>query len=103
MTGNGDLTYPIGLVNTDEVYLAGGYSNSNYGYYLYTGNYYWTMSPDRFYGSSAYVRGVGSSGGAGSVSGVSGSYGVRPVINLKADSLKLGDGTASNPYMVEGA
>ena len=43
ITGNGDLTYPIGLVNTDEVYLAGGYGSNNFGYYLYTGNDYWTM------------------------------------------------------------
>ena len=27
ITGNGDLTYPIGLVTTDEVVLAGGYDN----------------------------------------------------------------------------
>ncbi len=99
VTGNGDLTYPIGLVNTDEVYLAGGYSSNNSGYYLYTGNYYWTMSPSGFSGSYAHVRDVLSNGYAGYYS-VNGSYGVRPVINLKADSLKLGDGSAGNPYMV---
>ena len=99
VTGNGDLTYPIGLVNTDEVYLAGGYSSNNSGYYLYTGNYYWTMSPSSFSGSYAHVRDVLSNGYAGYYS-VNGSYGVRPVINLKADSLKLGDGSAGNPYMV---
>ena len=31
------------------------------------------------------------------------SYGVRPVINLKSDTLITGDGTSSNPYTVEGA
>ena len=101
--GNGDLTYPIGLINTDEVYLAGGYSTSNSGYYLYTGNYYWTMSPTYFLGGRAYVRGVGSTGGAYGSNYVNFSGGVRPVINLKADSLKSGDGTATNPYMVENA
>ena len=101
VTGNGDLTYPIGLVNTDEVYLAGGDSSNNYGYYLYTGNYYRTMSPYSFDGGYAFVRYVGSSG-ANYYYRVKNSYGVRPVINLKADSLKSGDGSASNPYIVEG-
>ena len=34
-------------------------------------------------------------------SGVNSSYGVRPVINLKPNSLKFGDGTALDPYRVE--
>ena len=97
-TGNGDLTYPIGLVNTDEVYLAGGYS-SNYGYYLYTGNTYWTMSPRHFNGSTATVRYVGSVGSA-SYDGVTLSSGVRPTLNLIPDSLKVGSGTADDPYMI---
>ena len=104
VTGNGDLTYPIGLINTDEVYLAGGsegYGISNSGYYLYTGNTYWTMSPYNFNGSGAIVRRVDSNGNANGNNYVYNSYGVRPVINLKADSLKSGDGTASNPYTVE--
>mgnify|MGYP005795544907 FL=1 len=102
VTGNGDLIYPIGLVNTDEVVLAGGYSTTNSVYYLYTGNYYWTMSPIGFNGFNADVRRVDSNGGVSSSSTVRGSEGVRPVINLKADSLKSGDGSASNPYTVEG-
>ena len=98
--GNGDLTYPIGLLTTDEAYLAGGYS-SNSGYYLYTGNYYWTMSPSFFDGNLASVRYVSSSGYASGESGVNISYGIRPVINLKPNSLNTGDGTASNPYRIE--
>ena len=104
VTGNGDLTYPIGLINTDEVYLAGGsegYGISNSGYYLYTGNTYWTMSPYNFNGSGAIVRFVNSNGNADGNNYVYNSYGVRPVINLKVDSLKSGDGSASNPYSVE--
>ena len=98
--GNGDLTYPIGLLTTDEAYLAGGY-RSNSGYYLYTGNYYWTMSPYYFNGSYAYVRYVDSSGSASSYCSVYLSRGVRPVINLKPNSLNTGDGTASNPYQIQ--
>ena len=100
ITGNGDLTYPIGLVNTDEVYLAGGYSTSNSGYYLYTCNEYWTMSPSNFYGSGVAVRSVSSSGIALSSSGVNGSYGVRPTLNLIPDSLKVGSGTADDPWRI---
>ena len=29
------------------------------------------------------------------------SAGIRPVINLKPNSLKFGDGSASNPYRIE--
>ena len=97
VTGNGGLTYPIGLVTTDEVVLAGGYNTSNLGYYLYTGNTYWTMSPNNFTGSAAFVRTVVSSGNMLS-SGVNGSYGVRPTLNIVASAFKYGDGTMDNPY-----
>ena len=98
--GNGDLTYPVGLLTTDEAALAGGYSATNSGYYLYTGNYYWTMSPSDFFGSIAYVRFVGSAGTLDSSFSVSASYGVQPVLNLKSGSLKSGSGTALDPYLV---
>ena len=100
VTGNGDLTYPVGLLTTDEAYLAGGYSTSNSGYYLYTGNVYWTMSPSNFGGSNANVRYVNSTGNVNFYTDVYYSYGVRPVLNLKPNSLTSGDGSASNPFLV---
>ena len=99
--GNGDLTYPVGLLTTDEAALAGGYSTSNSGYYLYTGNYYWTMSPSNFIGSYADVRYVISSGYVSDYS-VDISLGVRPVLNLKSGSLKSGSGTALDPFELSG-
>ena len=99
--GNRDLTYPIGLLTTDEAVLAGGFSTSNFDYYLYTGNDYWTMSPYHFNGYYASVLLVLSNGNPFGSSGVFNSNGVRPVINLKPNSLKLGDGTATNPYRIE--
>ena len=99
VTGNGDLTYPVGLLTTDEAVLAGGYNTNNSGYYLYTGNYYWTMSSFNFSGSNAYVRYVINHGSV-NASDVNHSSGVRPVINLKPNSLKSGDGTALNPYLL---
>ena len=98
--GNGALTYPISLITSDEVNLAGGYgSGSNSSHYLYTGNYYWTLSPYYFSGSIAKVRSVNDDGNT-SNDIVNNSYGVRPVLNLKAGSLTKGSGTALDPYQV---
>ena len=80
--------------------MAGGYGRvSNTGYYLYTGNIYWAMSPNDFW-DDATARGVGSNGDTWFISQINDSYGVRPVINLKPNSLKSGDGSAGNPYRI---
>ncbi|MEI3508312.1 MAG: hypothetical protein V8R01_04220 [Bacilli bacterium] len=48
-TGNGALTYPVGLITADEVNMAGGKTSAqNLLYYLYSGTTYWTMSPSHF-------------------------------------------------------
>ena len=98
--GNGALTYPIGLITTDEAVLAGGWSSSNSGYYLYSGSWYWASSPHRFSGDDARVKRVYSSGNAYDSRSVSGSSGVRPVFNLKAEILLQGSGTATDPYRI---
>ena len=46
------------------------------------------------------MRTVGTNGAANNTTAFAVS--VRPVINLKPNSLKSGDGTMSNPYTVEG-
>ena len=100
--GNKALDYPIGLITADEVAYAGGvYGTSNNSYYLYTGDFYWTMSPRLFRGSYAHECYVNV---YGTLSGyvVNGSNGSRPVINLKSDvQISDGDGTSSNPYVVK--
>ena len=97
--GNGALTYPIGLITTDEVVLAGGLSSSNSGYYLYSGSWYWASSPYNFNGWLAYVRVVGSDGNAYDNNDSNYSYGgVRPVLNLSPEVLQNGDGSMNNPY-----
>ena len=98
--GNGALTYPVGLLSTDEIVLAGGWNASNGGYYLYSGQFWWASSPLGFGGSNARGRGVYSDGSAYSSFGVSYSYGVRPVFNLKAEVLVQGSGTATDPYRI---
>ena len=104
--GNKKLSKPIGLITADEVAYAGGvYGTNNTSYYLYNNQYYWTMSPSDYYNSyGAYVFSVYSNGGlSNDYYGVSNtSPGVRPVINLKADTVfdEGGAGTSSNPYVV---
>ena len=98
--GNGALTYPVGLLSTDEIALAGGWNAANSGYYLYSGQVWWASSPDYFDGIGAYVRYVYSSGNADSNGYVDSFYGVRPVFNLKAEVLLQGSGTAEDPYRI---
>ena len=98
--GNGALTYPVGLLSTDEIALAGGWNAANSGYYLYSGQVWWASSPYSFDGGSAGVRYVFSNGHANGVSYVGYNGGVRPVFNLKAEVLLQGSGTAEDPYRI---
>ena len=98
------LDYPISLITADEVAMAGGvWNTANSNYYLYNGQYFWTLSPSYFisYYSEALVLKVLPSGAIYDWYYVANSFGARPVINLKADTLiTKGDGTALNPYVV---
>ena len=101
--GNGALTYPVGLITLDEVIAAGGYTYnfpSNYIYYLYTGDYYWTMSPSVFADGNAYEWSV-VSGGSVNSGAVHATRGVRPVVSLKSDVQLSGSGTQSDPWVVQ--
>ena len=99
------LDYPISLITADEVALAGGVSLvTNMNYYLYNSRCFWTLSPSRFdsNNSPAYVWLVLSSGSLHPGALVTLSYGVRPVINLKANTLiTKGDGSSINPFVVK--
>ena len=106
---NVKLDYPVGLILADEVALSGGrgYYNGGYSpnsnYYLYNGNYYWTLSPSNFNSNNsiADVWLVVPSGSLHPCNGVTSSFGVRPVINLRADvQITKGDGTSLNPYLI---
>ena len=103
--GNGDLDYPVGLLNAEEMRLAGlavsSTSTDATDSYLYTGQYFWGLTPAYTAVSSMAV----------SVSAVkseffgystSSSVGVRPSIVLKKGIVVTsGDGSATNPYVVE--
>ena len=103
--GNKKLNNPIGLITADEAAYAGGVNGSdNKNYYLYTGQQYWTMSPSQFNNNSgmATMFAVNPNGNLSEGSSVHGMNGVKPVINLRADTVfSSGDGTSSNPYIVE--
>ena len=101
--GNGNLTYPVGLITADEIVAAGSgkYATSNSSYYLYKGSWYWSLSP-YYFNSNAYMFVVYSSGYLNYyyVSNTGGA--VAPVINLKAEYVNTlrGTGTISDPYTV---
>ena len=101
--GNQALDYPIGLITADEVIYAGAYeSRENADYYLFTGKPYWTMSPYYFVNDYAMMYCVTKNGNLDSTF-VPDTFGVRPVINLKADTPfeEGGDGSAEHPFTVK--
>ncbi len=111
INGTRSLTSPVGLITADEVAFAGGvYGPENKNYWLYTNQTYWTMSPYNFYSSSsdsyASVFYVYSDGNL-NYTAVLNTNGLRPVINLKADTKltfekpdEATKGTSDNPYIV---
>ena len=97
--GNGDLTYPVGLLTEDEVALAGAAKTTNASYYLYHDSNDWTISPAGYNSPYAYVFRY-SSARILSVHSAQ-SYSVRPVITLaKGYSISSGEGITTNPYVV---
>ena len=109
--GNGKLTYPVGLMTLDEAVLAGfnTYASNSSDYhdttnYLYTGNYYWTISPVMMYNNGITNMGFVSKAGRVDHDAVNNSsVGVRPVVSLASDTLVVstGEGTTTNPYVVK--
>ena len=106
--GNGALSYPVGLITLDEAVLAGFntyYSNiSDYQdttNYLCTNGYYWTFSPMMVDSDRDVWIGYVDSTGSVSIHFVYFVLGVRPVVSLASGTLVTGEGTNTNPYIVE--
>ena len=102
---NGELskiTSKVGLITADELALAGcTYAKKNTTTYLQenaTDTPWWSLSPDYFTGSDAYVWNVID----GSLIGfnVDNTYGVRPSISLKPTTNVTGEGTSSSPFII---
>ena len=95
--GNGNLTYPIGLLTADEMLLTGTYSS-----YLNTGRWYWFLSPLAFksnYATSFVLYSVISGNDDYAV-----TYedGLRPSVSLAPGTRSIdGNGTVDDPYVVE--
>ena len=107
---NAKLDYPVGLITADEVAMAGGEgyyndtSSPNKYYYLWTGRYFWTITPSHFtsYYSIPFLWIVLSDGSLYPWTYLDGIYGVRPVISLKSDiKVTKGDGSSLNPYTIQ--
>ena len=106
VTGNGKLTNAIGLITADEVAYAGGLyfdyqsdgSTRNSKYYLYTDNFYWTMSPSRYTDSYAVEFFVSALGDLldNNVNEYRGA--VRPVLSLSSGALSSGSGKKTDPF-----
>lgn len=101
--GNKALTYPVGLITYDELVFAGmDNRHINKLSWAYSTQHYWTMSPSGFNATSGNADewDLDSAGGLGWW-GVNHSFGARPVINLKSDTLiTSGIGTSSDPFVV---
>ena len=104
VNGNGDLDYPVGLLTSDEVLLAGAilFVNDS-SHYLYTGQTYWLGTPIRFdITSGCWVTNMNSDYGHNTTNTYA-EIGIRPAISLKP-GFKLtgnGDGSVTTPYVVE--
>ena len=102
--GNGELTYPVGLITIDELAFAG----ASYGYlnkmsYTYSSQTYWSLSPSTFYATytSSFAWYASAAGSLGDYY-VTSTIGVRPVINLSSETLISGGiGTANDPFIVK--
>ena len=101
--GNGNLTYKIGLLTADEIAFSGSiaytYNRSTYLQENTGTTWWWSLSPGRFNGVSAYVWYV-YSGYLDNYIGVGNRYGLRPAISLISSTSVTGNGTSENPYRV---
>ena len=99
--GNGALTYPVGLITADEMAYAGGvYNTGNSLFYLYTGKYYWTLSPHNFRFLTASGFNLRSAGDL-NFDNVGNSVGVRPSVSLQPGiEITGGSGTATDPFVI---
>ena len=102
-TGNRKLIYPVALLSSDEVMLAGGpnWIGKNNNYYLYTGIWYWLLSPS-LWNSSGYggLLTVSTNGSLASID-MKEVLGVRPALTVAPSAPFLsGDGSQNDPYVI---
>jgi len=103
--GNGVLTYPIGLITADELSYSGivgvrVIANQ----YMSTLESFWTLTPSLYSPSIANMLLLTSNSSTEETlqhgMDVRHSYGVRPVLNLNANTIVTGSGSATDPFKV---
>lgn len=96
-TSNG-LKYPVGLITYGEIFLGGKYAEASY----FGTSSFWTMTP-RIYNSYANMYIYNRDGNNMTVTWiVSNSYPFRPVVSIKPGMrIEVGDGTSTNPYVLQ--
>lgn len=106
--GNMELVYPIALATSDELVYAGATGIdpatmtyiTNTEFYLFNGDFCWTMTPFFFAGGDASVDYLSDSGFVRN-DYVNDRSGVRPVVSLRSDAILGGSGTMNDPFVVE--
>ena len=101
--GNGDLTYPIGLLTADEIYLAGHPFDSSQTTYLRltSGGKQWFLSPSSFYASNNNAGLFFLDFDKLSHLAPKGVNGARPSVSLGLGAtITGGDGSYQSPYIV---
>ena len=101
--GTASLKYPISLLSSEEGVLGGGYETENKNYFLYTGTWYYFNGALVHYNDGqqgyAHVTHNNLNGGIyNDYNYVFYNGGVKPVINLKPQTILYGNGTINNPY-----
>ena len=99
----GKVNASVGLITYDEMVLAGSYSTAdssgNDKYYLYNNTQFWTMSPAGYNSNTAMVW-KSEAGGRLSDNNTTVTNYIRPVINLKADTVVTKDSNTGH-YIVQ--
>ena len=97
-TGNGKLTYPVGLLTSDEAMLAGMKGDTGVANYLNNSTYYWLGSPIDFdVNAGEFVVNSGNLYGVN----VNGTNGARAAVSLKPGmKISGGDGSSLTPYEI---
>ena len=109
--GNGDLTYPVGMLTADEILMAGNTSQLDNAVttYLLTESYsFWSLSPFGFGDPSGSIGYPAATAFALYYDGLNGypvsvtSVGVRASISLAVTAkLQGGDGSFKSPYLFD--
>jgi len=98
--GNGALTYPVGLIDVAEIYLAYNDSYSPSSPHA-IGNNYWGLTPYDFYDIGYAYGSLVNSLGSANYYAVYYTAGVRPSVSLRTGiEYSTGDGSSASPYVI---